>query len=284
MKKRLPQNCLLVLLLLPLLGRAQEVRISGRVVDAKTKEPVPFVSLSLLKRGVGTLTDERGQFELNDPISPGGDSLVVATQGYEPYSVPVKAGITADLVIEMVRRLPSTDNANLKHRVAMPDEEFFPVFSQYAFFVPNDKQKRFGKMRSVSFYLGMKGFPHEIFRVRIYSVNPLDKMPSNDLLFEDITVKPENGTGWCALNLNSFNIELPESGCYIAVEYIIEYRRITLCEENYTPVGRILHPLPSPVYNTYGYITENKKWKLCQPAVNFQRFGQMIKLEMNAIE
>ena len=284
MKIPLPQIVLSFLLILPLLGRAQEIRVSGRVVDAKTKEPIPFVSLSLIKRNVGSLTDERGQFELNDPLSPGDDSLWVATQDYEPYCKPIKVRSAENIVIELIRLVPAGNSVNTRRSSQKPSEKFLPIFSQYAFLVPNNKLKHFGKMRSVSFYLGLKGLPQEMFRVRIYAVNALDAVPGNDLLFDDITVKPQNGTGWYTLNLDNYSIRLPESGCYIAVEYMIEYRNLTPRVESYTPVGYTLHPSVSPIYCVWGYITDNKQWELCRPTDDFQRLAKMIKLEMNVVE
>ena len=80
MKRLLPQ--LLFLLLLPLLGWTQEYRISGRVVDAGTKDPVPFASLSLSKSETGALTDEQGDFKIKVKEQFAEDSLIVTSMGY----------------------------------------------------------------------------------------------------------------------------------------------------------------------------------------------------------
>ena len=64
MMKRIPFLALCILWLLPVLGWAQENRITGRVVDAKTKDPVPFASIGLREEGTGALTNEYGYFQL----------------------------------------------------------------------------------------------------------------------------------------------------------------------------------------------------------------------------
>jgi hypothetical protein len=77
MMKRLPFLALWVLLLLPALSWAQENRITGRVVDAKTKDPVPFASISLREEGTGALTNEYGYFQLAGLVVPFSSSAVV---------------------------------------------------------------------------------------------------------------------------------------------------------------------------------------------------------------
>jgi len=36
----------------------------GRVIDAKTNEPIPFVNIGIIEEGVGTVSDEEGLFHL----------------------------------------------------------------------------------------------------------------------------------------------------------------------------------------------------------------------------
>jgi hypothetical protein len=54
--------------------------LSGQVTDAQTGEPVPFASVALVGRRVGTLSDEKGQFSLVTKTLS--DSLAVSSLGY----------------------------------------------------------------------------------------------------------------------------------------------------------------------------------------------------------
>lgn len=56
--------------------------VSGRVLDARSGEPVPFASVSLLGRTVGTLTDDKGQFSLTTKKLT--DTLIVSSLGFAP--------------------------------------------------------------------------------------------------------------------------------------------------------------------------------------------------------
>ncbi|WP_072008475.1 carboxypeptidase-like regulatory domain-containing protein [Hymenobacter sp. IS2118] len=101
MKKLLSKIALVFLLLLPLLGRAQETRISGWVVDSATKEPVPFASISLQQTDKGVLSNEKGYFQIQGVLKNQQDSLVCTSLRYRRTSVLIKQGLTDSLKIEM---------------------------------------------------------------------------------------------------------------------------------------------------------------------------------------
>ena len=105
MMKRLPFLALWVMLLLPALSWAQENRITGRVVDAKTKDPVPFASIGLREEGTGALTNEYGYFQLAGLEKTSQDSLIVMTLGYERSAIFIKRGSTEDLIVELKKRV-----------------------------------------------------------------------------------------------------------------------------------------------------------------------------------
>lgn len=54
--------------------------ITGLVTDAKTGEPVPFASVALVGKRVGTITDEQGRYTLRTNVLS--DSLVASSMGY----------------------------------------------------------------------------------------------------------------------------------------------------------------------------------------------------------
>lgn len=57
--------------------------IEGKVTDAKTNEPLSFVSVYLSQSSIGTLTDKNGNYRINK-IPPGKYTLVISQIGYEP--------------------------------------------------------------------------------------------------------------------------------------------------------------------------------------------------------
>ncbi|GAB1444501.1 hypothetical protein MASR2M41_01060 [Flammeovirgaceae bacterium] len=81
---------------------AQTITISARVIDRETKEPLPFASVGLKNRPIGTITNLHGEFDFHIPIEFRNDVLVINMLGYQPYENPAWT-ITDKLNIEMVK-------------------------------------------------------------------------------------------------------------------------------------------------------------------------------------
>ncbi|PBQ32923.1 hypothetical protein CNR22_14445 [Sphingobacteriaceae bacterium] len=79
----------LVLVILCLLWQASLAQskrlISGSIVDASTKEPLPYVTVSLKKLLIGVVTNEEGKFDLYIPSDLTNDTLFVNYLGYKHY-------------------------------------------------------------------------------------------------------------------------------------------------------------------------------------------------------
>jgi hypothetical protein len=74
--------------------------ISGRVLDAKTSEGLPFANVFINNTTLGTVTDTNGDFILNAFNEPGAYELIFSFVGYETYKLkivveesPIKVGI-----------------------------------------------------------------------------------------------------------------------------------------------------------------------------------------------
>jgi hypothetical protein len=94
MKIERKQLLILLLLLLPILCKAQHRMISGKVVDEATNEPLEFVTLFATNTTLGTTTDEKGKFSLS--LAPGKHEIVVTMVGYGPIIYPVEISATSE--------------------------------------------------------------------------------------------------------------------------------------------------------------------------------------------
>jgi len=68
---------------------AQQLNISGKVVDQETKEPLPFASVYIAARGIGVVSNEQGEFDFHLSADLRNDILRVSMIGYRTYEVPV---------------------------------------------------------------------------------------------------------------------------------------------------------------------------------------------------
>lgn len=94
---------------------AQATKVRGKIIDAESREPIPFVNISYIGTGIGTVTDFNGDYFLETKTP--GDTLVVSYVGYKvvKYAVNKKAFQTFDVELQ-----PS--NVELAEIVVMPGE------------------------------------------------------------------------------------------------------------------------------------------------------------------
>ncbi len=78
----------LILVFFSSVSFAQQISLSGTVIDSHTKEPVSFASVYFARSGVGKSTDSAGQFSfvLNNFKD---DTLKVSFIGFEIYKIPI---------------------------------------------------------------------------------------------------------------------------------------------------------------------------------------------------
>lgn len=295
MKKLLQTVSFVFLLLLPLLGRAQQNRITGRVVDARTKAPISFASISLRVAGTGTLTNESGYFQMPESGEFKPDSLVFTTLGYCRRAVLVGPGQSEDLRIEMnkgcldginiiycpvkpsaaIRQAPSTSNGAM---TGLPG-------TQYAFFIENDNRKQFRKMRSVSFYIGENGLPTAPFRARIYQVDHVSHAPAADLLAELLVLEPNRSGQWYTSDLSRYDIAVPKDGYFIALDFRQSAGPVPQPnKDKYVPSGQIMRPAFDFKDSSMWAYSPEKGWVRAPQSSSSRRYNAMVKLEVEARE
>lgn len=60
--------------------------LTGKILDKKTKQPVPFVHIGIPDKGIGTTSGFDGSFELKLPKSFENSQLMVSCMGYDTYT------------------------------------------------------------------------------------------------------------------------------------------------------------------------------------------------------
>ena len=281
-------------------GWAQQSQIKGVIVDKDTKEPLPFTSIGLKNEQIGALSNEHGQFIVPAPSKNADDSLVVVALGYARRAVFVKRGVgVPNLTIEVPKRAVALGNVVVKAgkiknlglgaKSDNPGEGMIQGLpgSQYAFFVKNDKKKRLGNVRTVSFYIGENGFPREPFRVRLYKADGNYNAPNTDLLTENVVVSAPQGGQWYTVDLTPYNIVAPEEGFFVAMEWVVSGDKFfaTNFMDDYTPYGQIMRPtFEFKESRTWNY-SMGKGWSLITASNGHGlRYNAMIKAEVDMIK
>jgi len=89
-------------LLVAFAGQAQRITISGKAVDKETKEPLPFASIGIKGKSIGTITNLQGDFDFHIPRELQNDLFSINMLGYKTYEAPVWTLLNVNpLIIEV---------------------------------------------------------------------------------------------------------------------------------------------------------------------------------------
>jgi hypothetical protein len=89
---------ILSFLLFAFLGFAQNATVSGRVIDSKSHEPLPFANVFINNTTLGTATDDKGNFILKH-IPAGEVELIISFVGYQTYQT--RLSISGDQALKL---------------------------------------------------------------------------------------------------------------------------------------------------------------------------------------
>ena len=93
---------LFFLLMFSLSSQAQKITISGKAVDNETKEPLPFATIGIKGKSIGTITNLQGEFDFHILPEFQNDLFTINMLGYQTYEAPVWTLLgTLSLVIEV---------------------------------------------------------------------------------------------------------------------------------------------------------------------------------------
>jgi hypothetical protein len=81
---------------------AQTGTVKGRVLDEKTGESIPGVTVQIAKSSIGTATDDKGNFTLNE-VALGEQKLLVSFVGYRSYELRIFVSSNKDLILPNIR-------------------------------------------------------------------------------------------------------------------------------------------------------------------------------------
>ena len=78
------------------LDQETSVEISGRIIDAETKAPVPYVHIIHKALGKGTVSNSEGRFSIKMNKM---DTLVFSAIGFESYAFTLKEKVQSDKLV-----------------------------------------------------------------------------------------------------------------------------------------------------------------------------------------
>ncbi|AWH85463.1 hypothetical protein HYN59_10195 [Flavobacterium album] len=220
----------LLLLILSLSFTASFAQIKGTVIDNETKQPVLLVNIWILGEDKGTTADENGNFTL--PETKSTETIIFAAVGYT--DARLKAADIKDTVLMEAKAIELEDviiqkRKNRVFRTVNPlDAETEAHFAasttvtprMVARFIPYKKEYAATPFLKDIKFVTVSRSPGSTFNVRLYSVAE-DGSPGEPLYNENIIGTAKKKRHVTTVDLSSLNIQMPERGFFVAVEWLI---------------------------------------------------------------
>ena len=209
--------------------------LKGKVTDKENKIPIPFVSIGVINKANGTVSNNEGEFELklSDQITDE-DTIRFSSIGYQ----------AVDYAIGDLKKLSGSESLNIKLSRLVKELQPVVINSKRAkvkILGYETNSKLFGlgfgsyavgseggvrlvvkhlntNLESLSFLIIQNPFDHLMFRVNVYEFK--NGLPDKNILSQNIMLNIENKqTGKINFDLSPFNIVVNDD-VLISLEWI----------------------------------------------------------------
>lgn len=203
-------------------------KVSGTLIDSTTKSPVPYANIGVLSRGMGTVSDEKGQFSLNLSSNYDKDTIMISVIGFEPLSMNVaifKSKCTNGCTLEMrstnydLQAIEIASKALERRIVGVPNpkENISIGFSGNGLGIEAGtymKIKRPAYLEKVNIQVATCSNDSIFFRLNVYDTKR--GMPDKNILKRPIYLS-------CACEdiLNSFEIDVIQENIYLEDDFVV---------------------------------------------------------------
>lgn len=219
---------LLPLFLLSLVFNAQQI-CKGILADSASGQPIEFANIGIVGKGVGTVTNEKGEYNFIIPDSLKNEKAKISLIGYKSKTMPVikLANINKVLLTQEATNLDEVAVSAKKTKTKILGNNTTGKGVSAGF-----KKNNLGAELAVKLDIKHKGthikkfrinilqcdLDKALFRFNIYSVDAKG-YPKENILKQNIIIEPKEKTGLVELDLTPYNIFVDED-VFIAIEWI----------------------------------------------------------------
>jgi predicted alpha/beta superfamily hydrolase len=226
------KNILVLVFLFQLRLIPGQVTLSGTVVDAGTKERLPFVNIGIKNRSVGATSFSDGTFSLSVSPDYKHDTITFSLVGYSDLRVPVLGlGSISKRVFEMKEKTVNLKEVTVSSKKLVEKKygikKYAPAFHIIdASINQNDifeiaqlmrLENTLSKVTSVNLFVNNSAGDSGIFRINFYAY--AGGLPSRRLVEKNIVRTCATKEGWLKFDLEKENIFL-KGDVVVAIEFI----------------------------------------------------------------
>lgn len=204
---------------------SQNLTLKGEIVDRFQNKPVPYATIGIKNKNLGTVADENGRFSFTVPAAAVSDEeqVIVSSVGYKSVSTSVSALKQEHQLISLPAAQINLREVTVKARkvktktFGRTGNSTMMVANMFTEnnLVSDELAKEQGTiikldeevlLRNFNMYVVFNRFKYVRFRLNIYSVK--DGLPDQSLLKEDIRFDVTEKKGWVKVDLSKYNIFL----------------------------------------------------------------------------
>jgi hypothetical protein len=211
---------------------------SAKITDASTKTGIPFASIGIKGKNVGTVADENGNFELNILKCLEDDTLKVSAIGYKTKSFTVseaRQGMSKIILLEpLVVKLNEVVVTSKKVKQKVLGTSKYSTRNCSAFqgldgnwkgeeaaIRANNQKGKSVFIEDFNFYIIQNKYEDSlVFRLMLYSVNEKN-LPGQTFLNKPIIFKTAVKQGVVHVDLKKYNI-VHEGDFFISLECLMD--------------------------------------------------------------
>ncbi len=212
-------------------GFSQDQTIKGKVVDAKTKLPIPYAAIGIVGENVGTVSDEDGLFQLAIPSQFADDSLTFSEVVHERKRLSIAYLLKNQEIVvaleETVMELMTVEITPDKEKRTYEKLGVKPMFYWGSCYANFKGGAQIAQLMEASAYpvflskvrikIGDNTLEKAKIRVRVLE-KTADGLPGSDV-FEGIFLDIGYQEGWIEIDLSKENLVFTED-FFVCFEFL----------------------------------------------------------------
>ena len=250
----------------------EDILVQGIILDQEDNQPLIYVSIGVLNKPQGTLTDTMGKFTFRIGQENLADTLQVSMIGYftkriavidfvenksKTIKLTVKITELAEVVVsngrtktEVIGRQKSGKfvQVSIHNKTSVDETIGSEMGMRYS-----TKQKN-AILKDINFYISSNNFNFIKFRVNVYAVK--NNMPDTLMCAQQVFVTVDNfKTGWTKFDLEQYHINVGRD--FIVTLQWVESRM----DKKENPVTMLPVAVTPFSKNCYARVASQDKWK-----------------------
>ncbi len=217
-----------------------KVTVSGLLLDAETKTPIPYANIGIKGKSAGTLTDPDGTFQIRISRDLQDDTLFFSSIGYKQMAFSVKE--IPDTTLYLQKNVQLLDNVTIKAKKNTKvarlgwmkgDDGILPFDTvagggAVAMLMQAPEAPFFVSQVMIRLLYNSKDTTK--LRLHFYEIT-VDSLPGKEILSKEIILEENKRFGWMRFDMKPYNITIPYKSFFMAFEWIDDRKTRRLMRE-----------------------------------------------------